>query len=434
MKNFLIVLILAALVIPAAPWTAEAAAFSDAVRMDFSDFTAADSGGGTYKTYFTYGNIAGNTSAKTITAERGVSVEMLSPSAGDQYINWRAEFNKNAVFGFSVYPADIQAGCGVALKGVSGQWDDTSINSFIMVSGGSITLNGASVYSYTGPEWIDITVAMNYQTHTIALYVNNQFKGTMTMKEAVVGCQYMNLSLQKNKTGTDGKPAKLYFDDFFSYYPSSAHITNDFDSSIVNAGEVDSITLNFGQNVILDDIASAVAINGEYMEITPVYQYGFMTGAIALLQNLMPKTEYTITLNGVRNLIGETLSYSYKFSTIDDSPMVSISSDYQGKKLPEGAKVEINLSSANLAAEDTIELYLNGELMAQAPADAKAAAVLLRGGMNRVYAKVAGTDVVSNTIELEAIGYTRLSEEYATDFEGANPLGGLGRGAGDGKL
>ena len=101
MKNFLIVLILAALVIPAAPWTAEAAAFSDAVRMDFSDFTAADSGGGTYKTYFTYGNIAGNTSAKTITAERGVSVEMLSPSAGDQYINWRAEFNKNAVFGFS---------------------------------------------------------------------------------------------------------------------------------------------------------------------------------------------------------------------------------------------------------------------------------------------------------------------------------------------
>lgn len=421
MKKSLILLMAAVFLISAAPFTAGAAAFNNAVRLDFSDFQPkTTSGSMTYKTYFSVGNNAMYAVPETITDERGVSVKMLCPrkADSDQYVNWYAAFTKNAVFGLSVQMKDTAAAFGIALKGVSGNWDDTSIsaNDLIYISNGTVKLNSSPVYSYTNTEWMDIIIAMNYETHNLYLYINGNLAGTKVMHEEVTGTQYMNIAAAKGAENADGSLAAFYIDDFLSYYPSNAAVTNDFKSSIINAEDTDSITLDFEQSVVIDDLNSAVAVNGEYAQITPIYKYGFITGAKVELNGLVPKTDYTVTLNGVKNLINENVEYSYSFSTIDDSPMVSVSSDYQGKKLPEGSKISVNISSANLEADDIIEIYVNGESAAQVPSDAKTANIILQGGINSIYAKVSGTSVVSDTIEVEAIGYTVTDSGITTDF------------------
>ena len=440
MKKLISILITLSMLLSAVPMISQAKAVSEPIFIDFESYTSGTSYHNNYVALSYKDNATDETEGGS-----GKAIKLTSPreakaaDAGgekDNYLNFQTTLTSDAVIGFSAMAVDKEAAFSVASKGLGNVWGDSAVSGFFEFKGTSIKFDGKEVFQNEPGAWNNIVLVMNYSSHKIDMYLNGEYKATKTLKDAVIGTEYFNFNIYRNKFADvenakeDKIMAAVYLDNLFTYYKSDK-VTADVSGEMVDSKNVTEINIDFGQNVLIDEYSSAVMLNGEYVEAEPVEQNGYVNGLILKTLSLSGKTEYEITFPGVKDFFGDVLTATHSFTTASTDPVVSISCDGADKIYPSDTKITFGISNANLEG-NPIVIYNNDEIVDTLTPDAKEFTVVLVGGENNIYAEVPAFDIKSETISITAEAYEIIGTEKIIDFENGTTAGisNVGKAAG----
>lgn len=387
------------------------------VHIDFSDYDASS------KSYKTYVGLGDKYEVESDGAHgKYIRVEHKDYASNGKapYINFNSKITSDGVFGFSYKVSDTTSRAYLASKGNSSTYD---VKKIFEIKGKKLYAIGNSsepVYTPNTEEWVDVALGFDYEADSSAcihIYVNGKFVKTYYPGFAVPDTKNLSISMDLSRTNdAQTGPASVCFDDFFVYYPPSGP-TADIASSNVDSS-LKAISIKFGENVVGDNFTSCARINGHVVESEAVYEYGYVTGIKLKNLSLEPKTDYTVSFLGIKNLLNKDVE-SFSFKTASKDPVINI--DYntpsdKTKMFYQDTKLRFKINAVNIA-DSPLCIYQNGELVQTVASDANYADIILKGGTNTIYVKdgVSG-ECKSNEITFNAIKCDLIGTKTFIDF------------------
>lgn len=389
----------------------------------------------------TTGNYIGSAEVGSPVADSpyGDSLKLLLPmtekSADSVYTNFNTEFDKNAVFGMSIYGDGISEYTLTAFRGFYGDASRIPLR-VLNLSKNSITVCGVTYSGDIKDRWLDLRFAFDFNGMTVKGYVNGGLVGEMALPATYTFVSYIN---GNSRTSAVSESA-VYLDNFSLNFEETPafNISTSIDDGAPAAG-ISEINVDFNQEVICADIQNAVsvvnAMTGERavgITVSAFRENGYIKGlTLALPQAITGDTGYNLMINGISTLFGRgEMVYEY-FNGADGRIFASLelASPYFGTYI-EGAKVKFNVTE-HISPDMTVKAYQNGseiQLM-----DAKAEAVLSEGQNSFVLKIFDSQDTeiyASKPVVLFAEGYT----EAKTYLEAHGENGKLGASDGTYKL
>lgn len=387
------------------------------VHIDFSDYDASSK---SYKTYVGLGDKYEVESDGTHGKYIRVYHKDYASNGKAPYINFNSKITSDGVFGFSYKVSDTTSRAYLASKGNSSTYD---VKKIFEIKGKKLYAIGNSsepVYTPNTEEWVDVALGFDYEADSSAcihIYVNGKFVKTYYPGIAVPDTKNFSISMDLSKTNdAQTGPASICFDDFFVYYPPlgpTADIGNsDVDSSLKE------INIKFGEKVVGDNFTSCAKINGLNVESEAVYEHGYVTGVKLKNLSMEPKTNYTVSFLGIKNLLNKDVE-SFNFKTASKDPVINI--DYNApsdktKIFYQDTKLRFKVNAVNIT-DSPLYIYQNGELVQTVASDAAYADIILKGGTNTIYLQAGGNEVCkSNEITFNAIKCDLIGIKTFIDF------------------
>lgn len=437
MKKTLSIMLLAAMLAA----VTVSAAVTDAWQAD---------GGGFVEMNQSFGNLNGGSivvsAPKDATGNYIGSAEVGSPAAGSPYgdslklllpkteknsdsvyTNFNTEFDKNAVFGMSIYSDGIAEYNLTAFRGFYGDASRIPLR-VLHLSKNSVTVCGETYSADIKDRWIDLRFAFDFNSMTVKGYVNGGLVGEMALPDTYTFVSYLN---GNSRTSAVSESA-VYLDNFslnFEETPAFG-ISTSIDSG-APAAEISEINVDFSQEVICADIQNAVsvvnAITGEQVagiSVSAFRENGYIKGlTLALPQAITGDTGYNLMISGISTLFGKGETVYEYFNAVDGRIFASLEleSPYFGTYM-EGAKVKFTVTK-HISPDMTVKVYHNGteaQLM-----DEKAEAVLSEGQNSFIIKIFDAQDTEiheSKPVVLLAEGYT----ETKTYLDAHGENGALG--------
>lgn len=386
------------------------------VHIDFSDYDASSK---KYKTYVGLGDIYDAESDGT----HGKYIRIYHKDYGSgkaPYVNFNSKITSDGVFGFSYKVSDTTSRANLASKGNSTTYD---VKKIFEIKGKKLYAIGNStepVYTSDTEEWVDVALGFDYEADSSAcihIYVNRQYIKTYYPGIAVPDTKNLSISMDLSKSNDAGTgPASVCFDDFFVYYPP-AEPTADVGNSDVDSS-LDSINIDFGEKVVGTNFTSSAKINGHTVQSEPIYEYGYVTGIKLKNLTLEPKTDYTVSFSGIKNLLNKDVK-SFSFKTASKDPVVNIDYYNQSDKTKmfyPDTKVRFKINAVNTGGS-SFDIYQNEKPVQTISSDASWADIVLEGGTNKICVKATDfADCSSNEITFNAIACDIIGTKTFIDF------------------
>lgn len=363
---------------------------------------------------------SGENAGKSLVLEK----ETAASAAPQLNINVKAGWN--TVVGFSLYNGGDSAlsFSSVAHNAGSTWWGEkSSLSNFIKVNGEKLSVGNDEISLQSG--WSSVYLGFDYQAKTVSVRVKGEKDTTYTLKTTYTLPQEVQNTERFRMARNDNKAAEGFEIDDLAVYSPSKMPEPKGDTEL--SWKADSYKVNMGQK-IFGDAAKSVKISkkgstaniaGEGT-VTSDKNTDFVTVPLGALEG---NTEYEVSIGGVTDALGKEIKKTWTFTTSDSTPKVALSTE-ETRTLPEGTKVDVNISTENLEATDSLEIYQNDKVIRTVAADEESVAVTLAKGTNKVYAKIVGKDIYSATIELSTKEYDVVPStcDMDNDFESPNTV------------